>query len=295
MLLIIRLPMHGSPKSMRQAPMDSWLGQQVESLSGRERLHISIGEDSMSGDHRVWIVREHLVGYVSGRSLRLIRDPHSLTHLAQRIVEQLNRGDSIWKKWSVQREMLLKSALGTWIPLPDLREFLNHLPGPNLTMTDVTQRLKALEEENSTYPNEELRAGCRALYEKEKAEGTELPAIAGLLRDYVEQEEERLRAEHKQRWAQLREEERIAREQRLLSGADCGWTQLQNSPLWHCRTNGRMYRLSPTKEKMWHLHRVKSVADEEPGPRLGTYRGKREATKAVAEMAFQPEPRWLAP
>jgi hypothetical protein len=55
--------------------------------------------------------------------------------------------------------------------------------------TDVAQRLKAFEEEAySEYPKEELQSGCLALYEKEKAAGTELPAIIGLLRDHVERE-----------------------------------------------------------------------------------------------------------
>jgi hypothetical protein len=54
----------------------------------------------------------------------------------------------------------------------------------------------------------------------------------------------------------MRDEQRMAREQRLLSGADCVWTQLQKSQHWYCRANGRTYRLSPTKDKMWQLYRV---------------------------------------
>jgi hypothetical protein len=84
---------------------------------------------------------------VKSPSLRHIRDPHSLSRLAQEIVRRLDRGNSIWRKWDGQREVLLKSALCCWIPVEDVREFLNRLPGPLLTTTDVAQRLKAFEEE----------------------------------------------------------------------------------------------------------------------------------------------------
>ncbi|RJT32867.1 hypothetical protein D3227_26115 [Mesorhizobium waimense] len=121
----------------------------------------------------------------------------------------------------------------------------------------MPQRLRAFEdEEDFSYPKEELRPGCLALYEKERADGTELPAIIGLLRDHVVREEERLRVEQEERYKRSREEDRMAREQRLLSGADCTWTQLQKSPHWFCRANGRTYRLSPTKDKMWNLYRL---------------------------------------
>jgi hypothetical protein len=36
----------------------------------------------------------------------------------------------------------------------------------------------------ATDPNEELKAGCLALYEIEKAQGTELPATIGALREW---------------------------------------------------------------------------------------------------------------
>ncbi|MGC2125356.1 MAG: hypothetical protein WA652_21115, partial [Xanthobacteraceae bacterium] len=118
------------------------------------------------------------------------------------------------------------------------------------------------------------------------AEGTELPAIIGALRDHVEREDERISAQRREEYERFREEDRIAREQRLLSGADCKWTQLQKSQHWYCRVNGRTYRASPTKDKMWHLYRVKSVSDEENGGLIGKYRARRDATKVVAEMAF---------
>ncbi|OBQ65278.1 hypothetical protein [Mesorhizobium loti] len=247
----------------------------------------------MREDERISIVKELLFAYVKSPSLRHIRDPYSVIRLAQEIVRRIDRGNSIWRKWDGQREVLLKSALGCWIPVEALRDFINEMPGPQVTATDVGQRLRAFEdEEYFSYPKEELRPGCLALYERERAEGTELPAIIGLLRDHVEQEEERLRVEQQQRYQRWREEDRMAREQRLLSGADCKWTQLQKSPHWFCRANGRTYRLSPTKDKMWNLYRVSSVTEEDERALIGKYRGRGDATKVVSQMAYQPEPRW---
>ncbi len=247
----------------------------------------------MRDDDRIWAAKQLLFDYVKSPSLRHIRDAHSISKLAQEIVTRLDRGNSVWRKWDPQREALLKSAVGCWIPVEDLREFLNGLPGPSLTNTDVAQRLKAFEEEPyHSYPNEDLQAGCLKLYKNEKAEGTELPAIIGLLRDHVEREEECLHLEQQERYQRWREEDRLAREQRLLSGADCTWTHLRPSPNWYCRANGRTYRLSPTADKMWHLCRVNSVSDEEEGAYIGKYQRRGDATKVVAQMAYQPEPRW---
>ncbi len=110
------------------------------------------------------------------------------------------------------------------------------------------------------------------------------------MRDHVEHEEERLRAEQQEKYEQCRQEDRIAREQRLLSGADCKWTQLANSADWHCRTNGRLYRLSPTDDKMWHLYRVNAV-DAPKGSLIGKYQRRGDATKMVAQVAYQSDQR----
>ena len=131
-----------------------------------------------------------------------------------------------------------------------------------------------------------------AIYEEEKAVGTELRAIIGLLRQHVEREEDRLRDEQQARYRKSQEEDRLAREQRLLSGADIGWTQLGKSAHWYCRRNGRTYRLSPTRDKRWDLYRVESLVDDENGGFVGTYGGRADATKVIATVAYQPEPRW---
>lgn len=177
----------------------------------------------------VAVLSEFDAKYWERRTLAILADQSAVMRVA-------DGRNSVWLKWDEQRETLVKSAVGCWIPFDDLRDFLNALPGPVLTTTDVAQRMRAFEDEDYfSYPKEELQPGCLAIYEREKADGTELPAIIGLLRDHVEREEERLRVEQKERYERWREEDRIAREQRLLSGADCKWTQLAKSPIWHCK------------------------------------------------------------
>jgi hypothetical protein len=243
----------------------------------------------MPEDDSLQAIKHLLFNFVRSPSLRHIRDPHTVIVLANEIMRVVNGRNSIWLKWDEQREKLVKSAVGCWIPLDDLRDFLNRLPGTALTTVDVTQRMRAFEDEDYfSYPKEELRPGCLTIYEREKASGTELPAIIGLLRDHVEREEERLRVEQKEQHKQWRKNNRIAQEQRLLSGADCKWTQLAKSPDWHCRTNGRLYRLSPTKDKMWNLYRANSV-DGPNGSLIGKYQNRGDATKVVAQVAFQPD------
>lgn len=247
----------------------------------------------MIDDDRVWAVQAILSDYVKSPSLRHLRDTHSLTKVAKDIVKRLDRQNALWQKWEGEREALLKSAVGCWIPIEALRDYLNSMPGQSLTMTDVAQRLRAFEEEPYTYfPNDDLKDGCLALFAKERAEGTELPAIIGLMSEYVEREEERIRIEHEQRRRLMREQERQVAEQRLLSGADCKWTQLGKTPQWYCRTNGRTYRLTPTSDKKWDLHRVDAPAPEEKGQLIGRYRGRGDATKVVAQLAYQTEPRF---
>jgi len=86
----------------------------------------------MTEDERIWEVKQLLFDFVKSPSLRHIRDPLSLHKLAQDIVKRIDRGNSIWRKWDGPREVLLKSALGCWIPIADLRDVLNRMPGPPL-------------------------------------------------------------------------------------------------------------------------------------------------------------------
>jgi len=247
----------------------------------------------MGDDERIYAVRTLLFDFVKSPSLRHIRDPHTVSRLAQDIIKSLGRSNNVWRKWNDPRENLLKSALRCWIPIDDMRDFLNEMPGPQLTKTDVAQRQRTFEDEDfSSYPNEEVRESCLKRYTEEKALGTELPAIIGLLQDHVYQEEERIRSERDERYRQQRKEEQRALEARLLSGADCKWTQLSKTQHWFCRVNGRTYRLSPSTDKMWNLYRVAEVDMNEDGALLGKYQRRGDASKVITKLAYQPEPRW---
>lgn len=242
-------------------------------------------------DERIGTVARLIHRHVASPSLRHIRDPNAVNRLAEDIIREIDRKPSVWSKWGEQREALLKAASRTWTPVEDLRNFLNGMPGPTLTLTDVEQRLRAFHEEPyEPYPNEDVREGCLALYEREKAAGTELPAIIGALQEYVEANEERLRREHEERWKRHREEERIALEQRFLAGADCKWTPLSRSKALFTRKNGRAYRLEPTKDSRWDLYRITDA--EDPGKIVGTYGTRGDANKALLKLAYEPEPRW---
>jgi hypothetical protein len=240
---------------------------------------------------RLYAVASKLADYVKSPSLRHIRDPHSLHKLAKEIVQAVDRASSVWGKWEGSREELAKAAGPCWIPTDDLVAFLNLLPGPPLTSTDVVQRLRVFyEEPYSHYPNEDLKTGCLALYEAEKAKGTELPAIIGALQEHVELEEERLRREQQETYRRNQEDERIRLEQRFLAGADCGWTQIDKSQDFYCRRNGRAFRVERAKDKRWNLYRVST--HEDAGVLLGTYQGRREASKTLEKIAYEPEPQW---
>ena len=245
----------------------------------------------MFENERDHAVRRLIYDYVQSPSLRHLRHPNSLTKVAQEIVAAIDHRSSIWKKWDGHREPFLRSAAQCWIPIQDLLEFLNDLPGPRLTKTDVEQRLRAFHEEpHESYPKEVLQAGCLELYAREKAAGTEMPAIVGALQDFIEAEEARLHEEQQAVWRQRAEDDRIALEQRFLSGADSKWTQINRSKEFYTRKNGRAYRLSATKLKHWDLHRIDSINDA--GKLIGTYGCRGDVTKALQKIAYETEPRW---
>jgi hypothetical protein len=232
-----------------------------------------------------------LTEYLRSPSLRHVRDAHSVRKLAQEIVQSLDRTGSVWRKWNNAREQLARAAAPCWIPVEDLHDFLSSLPGPALTLTDVAQRLRAFWEEPwGSYPNENLRAGCRGLYDREKAQGTEMPAIIGAFEEYIEQEEARLAQKRDEDYRKFRDEEKARLRQRFTSGADCGWVQFDDSRQLFCRRNGRLFRIAQGKDKRWKLFRVSSVEDD--GTQLGSYQGRREANRALEQIAYGPD---LAP
>lgn len=191
----------------------------------------------MLEDDRIWQVRDLVIEHVSSPSLRHIRDPAAILSISRRILKRIDRGTGIWQKWEGEREVLIKSAVGCWIPTDSLREYLNLFSGPKLTSTDVAQRMKAIEEEPYTsYPNDDLREGCLAIFIEEKELGTELPAIIGRIADFVQEEEERSRVDREQRYKRARLEKQDTAEARLMAGADCKWTQLRGAPHVYCVT-----------------------------------------------------------
>jgi hypothetical protein len=235
------------------------------------------------------LVRAMIAEHVASPAPRHIRDPEMVWRLAKRIVERLGASRDSWRKWDDAREALLRAAACCWIPLEDMREYLNGMAGPALTSTDVAQRLRAIHEERyEPYPNDALQEACLALYEREKDQGTELPAIVGAVQEFVEREEERLQRELQERLRTAREEERLALERRFASGADCKWTPVGESQDFYCRMNGRVYRLSARADRTWAVHRIAAIDDA--GTLVGTYGQRRDATKALAVVAYEPEP-----
>lgn len=236
-------------------------------------------------------VRRLVFRYVESPSLRHLRSPPSINQLVEDIFDAIDHEPSIWRKWRGEREALLKAAADCWVPVEDLRKFLDEMPGPRLTLTDVAQRLRAFHDDPyESYPNEALREGCLAIYEREKHEGTELPAIIGALQEYVEAETARLRTEGKAARRHRQEADRLALERRFLAGADCKWTSIQESPELYTRKNGRAYRLKPAADKRWDLFRIEDVDDR--GALIGTYGSRKDVDKILLELAYKPEPRW---
>ena len=245
----------------------------------------------MYDNERALAIRSLLFEYVRSPSLRHLRDPHSIDSLVKRIIQIVDRQPSVWRKWEGEREALLRAAAECWIPVEDLRLFLNGLPGQQLTATDVEQRLRAIHSEPyANYPDDRLRAGCLELYNREVAEGTEMPAVIGALQEFGENEGNCLRQEAATAYREHQRTEREALESRFLSGADCKWTPVGGSKALYIRKNGRAYRLSPAKDKRWDLFRIGTVNDL--GKPVGNYNSRGDASKALANLAYAPEPRW---
>jgi hypothetical protein len=240
---------------------------------------------------RFWAVKHKLLDYVKSPSLKHIRDNDSVNKLAKEIVTSLDQASSVWRKWDGPRDEVIREAAPCWIPVEDLRSFLNGLPGPELTTTDVKQRLRAIwEEAHNRYPNENVKDGCLALYERERAAGTEMMAIIGAIEEYIEPEEERLRIEGEERYKLFKQEEQARLEQRFAAGADTPWIKIGHSQDLFCRKNGRTFRIAQGKDKRWSLFRITGADDS--GKLVGVYGGRGDANKALKQIAYEPEPRW---
>ena len=246
----------------------------------------------MTEDQRLGAIRSLLVDYLRSPSLRHVRDPFSIAKLATEILRAVDRPTGPWLKWNGLRDAELTAAATTWIPIEDLRQYLNSVPGARLTQTDVEQRLRAIQEEGyDLYPDSRMKEACLARYELERNAGTEMSAIIRALSEFTELEAERLRVAQEQSWRESRAKEQEALRQRLLSGLDCKWTALEGSSEVFCRMNGRLFRLTKGKDQRWTLSRVQAP-QHSGGDVLGVYATRGEASKVVAKIAYQPESRW---
>ena len=240
---------------------------------------------------RLWAIRTTLFEYVKSPSLKHVRDPNSVHKLAADILLAVDRASSVWRKWDGVREDVAKAAARCWIPTEDLRAFLNELPGPELTITDVNQRLRAIwEEPYNRFPNDDVKDGCFALYVRERAAGTEMVAIIGAIQEFIESEEERLRIEREANYQQFKNEERVRQVQMFVAGADTPWIKLGASKDLFCRKNGRSFRISQGKDKRWSLFRIANADDA--GKLVGVYAGRGDANKALKQIDYEPDPRW---
>jgi hypothetical protein len=79
-------------------------------------------------------------------------------------------------------------------------------------------------------------------------------------------------------------------QQKFLSGADSAWTRIEGSEDLYCRRNGWAIRTVRGKDKRWKLYRIANL--EDAGVLLGTYQDRRDANKALEQIAYLPEPRW---
>jgi hypothetical protein len=224
--------------------------------------------------------------------LRHLRDAHSIQTLGRAIVKDVCSYNPIWTKWTAEREAIARAAAFCWIPPEEFREYLNRMPGPQLTRTDVVERLRAFNEESyAPYPDEDQRPACLEISRCERSEGTDMPAIVGAIQAFVEEDRGRRHKAKQEAYRRSMEEQRLASEERLRSGADCKWTVLGSSKTVYCRVNARLYRLDQQPDRRWELQRI-SVLDDLKGEFIGCYGGRGDATKAVREMAYKPEPRW---
>ena len=60
--------------------------------------------------------------------------------IARKIMEAATGPRSLWSKWGAEREEIAPRAADLWVPMADLIEALNQLPGERLTAVDVEQR-----------------------------------------------------------------------------------------------------------------------------------------------------------
>lgn len=242
----------------------------------------------MLEQHRIATVREMLSDFVRSPSLKHLRSVHVLDKLASEIVRRLDLPPQLWSKWGGSREDLIRMACPCWIPVVELAAALNELPGPKLTLTDVSARLQVVQEELGEWSIDRWQAGCEAIFNDEKRAGTELMAIAVRIRTFIEDEEARLHRERDHAYRERVAAKKASLEARFLAGADCKWTPIAGSKDIFCRMNGRVFRLSRAVDGRYELERISSH-ESGNGIVAGRYARRGDATAAVREMAYKPD------
>jgi hypothetical protein len=243
----------------------------------------------MTDDERASDIRALLWEHAHPTLRNMDRD--RIAKLAEQILRiATDRG--LWTKWSQDREEIAERAAALWVPMDDLREALNALPGPTLTKIDVEQRIRDFREKQyGSYPKTEIEAEALAAFAEEKAKGTEFIAVLGYLEEWTWGTEERLRQkQEKDRREQIAKEKQVA-EARLRNGADCPWTAATGITDLHCCKNGRLYRLRGLQttnkfEPAFEVLRVDHL-EAKRGRSVGRYRTRSDASKAVTNVAWQ--------
>jgi hypothetical protein len=250
----------------------------------------------MAEDDRLYQIAGLLREYSARPPLKFPSEAE-IPKLAKRILDSATVPTGLWTKWDKDREEIARRAADLWVPPDDLLMALNRLPGTPLTSTDVEQRVSAIRTEYGSYPGEpakELKDASYAAFEEEKAKGTEFIAILGWLEEWTWGADQLLRKKQEADWRERREQEKKRVEARLRSGADCPWSAAPAIADLHCRKNGRLFRLKPLEKggspltPKFEVLEVKSLEDKK-GVRIGHYLSRAEASKAVLEVAYNPD------
>lgn len=207
---------------------------------------------------------------------------NGVQYLAHDIVRYFDGAYSVWAKWSIDRTKLLDGSKTFSIPVEELQEALNALPGPSLTATDVEQRLKLLLDEPFVdQPREDLRDDLRAIFSAEKAKGTEFVAIVGAIQDFLDKVQQLEYAEYNERQKCEQQTARLAREQILRSGVDCDWLRPWERQDVFLRHAGRLFRLRKIGNLDWELSEIPGRDRVDEGECVGRFKGRGLARAAI--------------
>jgi hypothetical protein len=155
----------------------------------RECLKYAYGNQGgyMRDDERLHDVIRMLYEYSARPPLKFPSEAE-IPKIGCKILDAAYGPKSLWTKWDKDREEIIGRAVDVWVPMDDLLDALNTLPGEKLTATDVDQRLYALRNEHGGYsrgPDEAIKEASFTAYDEEKAKGTEFIAILGSLEEWT--------------------------------------------------------------------------------------------------------------